>query len=96
VFTFDLFHIERLTVFKFHASDLLNMYGGGELTDYLVHFVNHLDPNGGSSMNWPKYTKESPNSLTLQDGLVPVTVAQDTYRKEAMEFLTRLSLKNPY
>ncbi|KAH9039114.1 carotenoid ester lipase precursor [Lactarius pseudohatsudake] len=31
-----------------HGSDVQNIYGAGELTDYLIHFATHLDPNGGS------------------------------------------------
>lgn len=39
-----------------HGSDVQNIYGAGELTDYLIHFATHLDPNGGSSPQRPQYT----------------------------------------
>ncbi|KAH9001906.1 carotenoid ester lipase precursor [Lactarius hatsudake] len=32
-----------------HGTDIRNIYGTGELTDYLIHFATHLDPNSGSS-----------------------------------------------
>ena len=28
-----------------HSADLADVYGGGDLTDFLVRFVNTLDPN---------------------------------------------------
>ncbi|KAH9064392.1 hypothetical protein EDB87DRAFT_1574904 [Lactarius vividus] len=48
-----------------HASDVQNIYGAGELTDYLVQFAVHLDPNGGSSPQWPQYTT-SPHLMTAK------------------------------
>ncbi|PSR79565.1 hypothetical protein PHLCEN_2v6976 [Hermanssonia centrifuga] len=78
-----------------HASDLLNIYGSGELTDYLVNFVNNLNPNGPTVPYWPKYTTASVQLLTFLDGLVPVAITTDTYRQEAMEFIIQLALANP-
>ncbi|KAH9175632.1 Alpha/Beta hydrolase protein [Lactarius sanguifluus] len=78
-----------------HASDILNIYGGGDLTDYLIHFATNLDPNGGLGPHWPQYTTSSPQLLTLLDGAVPASITQDTYRVEAMKYLTELSLANP-
>ncbi|KAH9030331.1 carotenoid ester lipase precursor [Lactarius pseudohatsudake] len=78
-----------------HASDILNIYGGGDLTDYLIHFATNLDPNGGSGPHWPQYTTSSPQLLTLLDGAVPADITLDTYRVEAMKYLTKLSLANP-
>ncbi|KAI3620784.1 carotenoid ester lipase precursor [Moniliophthora roreri] len=78
-----------------HGSDLLNVYGGGELADYLIRFAATLNPNGNTGINWPQYTKESPTLLQFQDGLIPLTLTQDTYRKEAMQALTEVLLVNP-
>ncbi|KAH8983924.1 Alpha/Beta hydrolase protein [Lactarius akahatsu] len=78
-----------------HASDILNIYGGGDLTDYLIHFATNLDPNCGSGPHWPQYTTSSPQLLTLLDGAVPADITLDTYRVEAMKYLTKLSLANP-
>lgn len=84
-----------------HGSDLLNVYGGGELADYLIRFVSNLNPNdpaggdGGVTFNWPQYTTASPDLLTFLDGLIPMEISQDTYRQAAMEGLTQVTLVNP-
>ncbi|KIK06206.1 hypothetical protein K443DRAFT_635057 [Laccaria amethystina LaAM-08-1] len=44
----------------FHTSDLLDVYGGGEMADYLNHFVNTLDPNRSGALQWPQYTSQPP------------------------------------
>jgi acetylcholinesterase len=74
-----------------HGSDLRYTYGPGELLDYLIHFATHLDPNGGSSPQWPAYTPASPQLMTL----LPITgtnITQDTYRVEEIDYVTKLSL----
>lgn len=81
--------------FQVHASDIVNVYGDGEMTDYLVRFVANLDPNGNTGINWPKYTPSSPNLLTFLDGPIPLEIAQDTFRQEAIEYLTNVTLTNP-
>ncbi|KAF8262660.1 carotenoid ester lipase precursor [Lactarius quietus] len=79
-----------------HGSDILDIYGPGDLTDYLIHFATNLDPNGGASAQWPQYTTSSRKLLTLLDDPVTnITITQDTYRTDGMEFLTRLSLAHP-
>ncbi|KAI0298090.1 Alpha/Beta hydrolase protein [Multifurca ochricompacta] len=79
-----------------HGSDLLNSYGLGELTDYLIRFATTLDPNGGLSPQWPRYTTASPQLLTFLDIPVPsTTITQDTYRADGIEFVTKLSLAYP-
>lgn len=82
-----------------HGSDILNVYFGGEMEDYLIRFVNKLDPNNqgdkGQGINWPKYTTSNPNLLTFQDGLIPLTVTQDTYRKDSISALTQITLTHP-
>jgi acetylcholinesterase len=79
-----------------HGSDIPNIYGPGELTDYLIHFATNLDPNGGSSPQWPQYTTSSRELLTfLDDPVMNLTITQDTYRTEGMEFITKLLLARP-
>jgi carboxylesterase type B len=79
-----------------HGSDIPNIYGPGDLTDYLIHFVTNLDPNGGSSVQWPQYTTSSRQLLTfLDDPVTNITITQDTYRTDGMEFITKLSLAHP-
>ena len=65
------------------------------MTDYFIRFVNHLDPNGGTLFNWPKYHPEAPQLLTLLDGPTPMTITNDTFRQDAMAFLMQLALKYP-
>ena len=76
-----------------HASDLLYTYSPGELMDYLIHFATNLDPNGGLSPRWPQYTNGSPQLMTL---LTPngTSITQDTYRADALGYLTKLFLAN--
>ncbi|KAI0265664.1 carotenoid ester lipase precursor [Gloeopeniophorella convolvens] len=78
-----------------HSTDILNVYGSGELTDYLIQFATNLNPNGGSSPHWPQYTTASPQLMTFLDGLIPTTITQDTYRADQFNFLTQLSLEFP-
>ncbi|KAI1788851.1 carotenoid ester lipase precursor [Ganoderma leucocontextum] len=78
-----------------HGTDILNVYGGGDMTDYLVNFVNNLDPNGATGINWPKYSLDSRKLLTFQDGLVPLTITKDDYRVDGFNVLTDLSLQFP-
>ncbi|KAI0029235.1 Alpha/Beta hydrolase protein [Vararia minispora EC-137] len=80
-----------------HFTDILNVYGGGEMADYLIRFAVNLDPNGGNLLTWPKYTTASPNLMTFQDGLfeAPLTITQDTFRTQGFNVLTNLSLAYP-
>jgi acetylcholinesterase len=73
------------------------MFGGSELTAFVINFVNHLDPNGSSGSEvWPKYTAKSPAMLAFLDNTTqPLTVIQDTYREEAIAFVTELFTKYP-
>lgn len=65
------------------------------MADYLINFVNHLDPNGKTVLSWPQYSASAPKLLTFQDGLVPLAITQDDFRVDAMNFVTELSLKFP-
>ncbi|KIJ07764.1 hypothetical protein PAXINDRAFT_173304 [Paxillus involutus ATCC 200175] len=76
----------------FHGSDIFNVYGGQDMASYLVRFVNNLDPNGGTDLYWPQYTTGKPHMLEFLDGLIPQALTEDTYRVEAMEFLTNVML----
>ena len=80
-----------------HGTDLLNVYrpGGGDMTDYLVNFVNNLDPNGATGISWPQYSLDSRELLTFQDGLIPLTITRDDYRVDGVNVITDLALKFP-
>ncbi|KAJ7116614.1 Alpha/Beta hydrolase protein [Mycena epipterygia] len=78
----------------FHSSDLLKLFNGVVLTDYLINFATHLDPNVGTAVKgWPKYTKASPQMMTFNP--IGTNITNDTYRAEAMQFLTNTSLEFP-
>ncbi|KAH8986603.1 carotenoid ester lipase precursor [Lactarius akahatsu] len=65
----------------------------GELTDYLIHFATHLDPNGGSSPQWSQYTTSLPQLMTLLESSVTnTTTTLDTYRVDEISLLTELWL----
>ncbi|KAF8630270.1 hypothetical protein AX17_005456 [Amanita inopinata Kibby_2008] len=81
---------------SYHASDLLNVYFGGELGDYLIYFANNLNPNRAYAYNWPQYTTSSPSLLTLLDGYVPVVIEQDTFRVDGTNLLTSITLTTPF
>jgi carboxylesterase type B len=80
-----------------HASDILNVYGGGEMEDYLIRFAATLNPNSQSllSFQWPRYDLSSRQLLTFLDGLIPLEITADTYRQDAMNLLTNITLTNP-
>ncbi|TCD66643.1 hypothetical protein EIP91_001111 [Steccherinum ochraceum] len=76
-----------------HTSELPNMYGPGDLTDYLINFVNDLDPNGPTVLSWPKYDTSSAQLLTLLDGSPSETITADTFREDGINLAIELSLK---
>ncbi|KAI0699613.1 carotenoid ester lipase precursor [Cerioporus squamosus] len=78
-----------------HASDLFNVLGPGDMTDYFVRFVNHLDPNGQTGVQWPSYNTTSRLTLQFNDGSTPLNVTVDDERLTGTEELTRLSLLFP-
>lgn len=65
------------------------------MADFLIHFVNYLDPNGASGNAWPKYTTSSPQLMTFVDGITPLRITSDTFRQDAMSFVQDLALVNP-
>ncbi|KIP02703.1 hypothetical protein PHLGIDRAFT_78736 [Phlebiopsis gigantea 11061_1 CR5-6] len=85
-----------LTAPQYHGSDGPEFFApGGQMIDYLVNFVNHFDPNGQNLTAWPKYTTATPTLLTLDDGPIPLTLTNDTFRQEAMAYLVELGLQHP-
>jgi acetylcholinesterase len=89
---------------QFHASDLVQtILGHAELQDYLINFINHLDPNGASNasllnetlINWPRFSTDTRELLTILDGSVPLTITKDDFRQEPIQFLMDVSLELP-
>lgn len=65
------------------------------MTDYLVNFINHLDPANATGFAWPQYTTSSPQMLTFQDGNTPLALTTDDYRQEAMAFMEQMIMQFP-
>lgn len=82
-----------------HVTELQDLFFGGDLTDYLVRFVATLDPNdytNSSAIRWPAYnTTDVPEYLLLLDSATSMEVKKDTFREEAISFLTDLCLAEP-
>ncbi|KAI0752323.1 carotenoid ester lipase [Daedaleopsis nitida] len=80
-----------------HGTELANVFGGGDMGDYLIRFAATLDPNTDDAVHWPRYMKTSPSLLTFNDsdGAQRLSITLDTYRGEEMEYLTKLSLADP-
>ncbi|KAI0036265.1 carotenoid ester lipase precursor [Vararia minispora EC-137] len=78
-----------------HGTDILDIYGGTDMTDYLIHFAVNLDPNGVGLLQWPQYSTAAPTLLTFLDGLATESTEQDTFRAEGFNILTNLSLQFP-
>ncbi|EMD33609.1 hypothetical protein CERSUDRAFT_117711 [Gelatoporia subvermispora B] len=75
-------------------SDLLNLYGPGDLTDYLINFVARGNPNNGSGFFWPQWTKSDPNQLNIQNDS-SLTIEPDTFRSEGINLLMALNIQYP-
>ena len=60
----------------------------------LINFVNHLDPNGQSESQWPKYSLDNPKNFVF--GLETTSVQDDTYRKKAMSVMNEVMLRHPF
>ena len=70
-----------------------DVYRGGPLATALINFVNHLDPNGESGNQWPKYSLNDPKNIVFGAGTI--SVQDDTYREKAISALNAVMLRNP-
>lgn len=84
--------------------DLFDMFGPSDMTDHLIRFVNHLDPNGPAPMNlrpssemllstdptvrWPRYDGRK-LMLEYLDGSVPTSISSDTYCEEQVAYVAK-------
>ncbi len=73
-----------------HATDLFNVFGPGDMTDYFIRFVRHLNPNDNSGVQWPRFETSSRLTLQFIDGDTPLNVAADTERLAATRALFEL------
>ncbi|KAI0699612.1 carotenoid ester lipase precursor [Cerioporus squamosus] len=79
-----------------HTTDLLNAFGPGDMTDFFVRFVNDLDPNGDSGVQWPPYNTTARATLQFNDGAVPLNITVDDERIAGTDELASLSLRFPF
>lgn len=76
------------------ASDIVP----GELRDYVIRFVNNLDPNGEPRLGipWPQWDPRHPKAIILQDSkFFPIVLGDDNYRTDQLDFIANLSLIYP-
>ena len=66
------------------------------MADYFIRFVNHIDPNPASGVQWPPYNTSTRSTLQFNDGIVPLTIIADDQRRAGIEELTSLSLRFPF
>ncbi|EIW58886.1 carotenoid ester lipase precursor [Trametes versicolor FP-101664 SS1] len=78
-----------------HSSELSVIFGGQDMTDYLVRFVTTLNPNGLGAYFWPNYLPNCTQLLTFLDGDTTLDIIMDDFRQNATDFLTQLSLEQP-
>ena len=65
------------------------------MTNYLVRFVNDLDPNGGSDLHWPLFSVTDRPTLQFNDGDTPLGITADVQRVNGTEELFQLSSRFP-
>ena len=78
----------------FHGSDV-ELAFSGDMADYLIRFAATLNPNGDTGISWPKWTVDSRDMLLFEDGDVPLSITQDTYREEAIKAVVKVFLEHP-
>lgn len=66
------------------------------MADYLVNFINYLNPNGPTVPNWPQYTVSNPQLMTFVDGIFDtLDITLDNFRVDAINYLIQLSFLYP-
>jgi len=89
----------------FHGSDLIQtILGHAELQDYLINFVNNLNPNIGVEkgteksehlIHWPQFDTKLKQLLQILDGPVPLNITVDNFREEPIQFLIDFEVEHP-
>ena len=65
------------------------------MADYFIRFVNHLDPNPATGVQWPLYNTSTRSTLQFNDGSVPLNITADNQRLAGTQELTSLALRFP-
>ena len=73
---------------------MFNIWGPGDLTDRLVNFVARGDPNNGTGIEWPRWTKTSLNQLAVANDS-SFSIEEDNFRSEGMNLLMELNIQYP-
>ncbi|KAI0793612.1 carotenoid ester lipase precursor [Fomes fomentarius] len=80
-----------------HGADTPLAYKPGDMIDYFVRFVNDLNPNSDTGVQWPKYDAAARLSLEFSiDVDTPLRIVADDARSEAMGVVSALSLRFPF
>ncbi|TFK88161.1 alpha beta-hydrolase [Polyporus arcularius HHB13444] len=79
----------------FHGSDLFNALGGGDMSDYFIRFVRHLNPNAATGVHWPPYKPTTRSTLQFNEGSILLDVTTDEQRLAGTKELTALALRFP-
>lgn len=66
------------------------------MTDYFIRFVNDLNPNAATGVQWPEYDAAARSSLEFGEGDTPLRIVADDARAEAMSVVSALSLRFPF
>ncbi|KAH8982171.1 carotenoid ester lipase precursor [Lactarius hatsudake] len=80
-----------------HALDIVSAFRG-DLRDYVIRFINNLDPNGkkGLGVPWPQWNPKKPKVIIFQDGaLFPIVIGDDNYRTDPLNLVANMSLLYP-
>ncbi|KIK61899.1 hypothetical protein GYMLUDRAFT_243065 [Collybiopsis luxurians FD-317 M1] len=85
-----------------HGTDLLNVYGSSDMTDFLIHFSTTLDPNGHAdtlfprAFFWPEYSDPDFKMVQFNDNpFERLSISQDDYRRDGIEYLIELFQDHP-
>ena len=68
------------------------------MKDYVIRFVNNLNPNGknGGGVPWPQWDPRKPEAIIFQDDIFfPIVVGDDNYRTDPISLVSNLSLLYP-
>ncbi|RPD58747.1 carotenoid ester lipase precursor [Lentinus tigrinus ALCF2SS1-7] len=79
-----------------HGHDLLVAFGPDDMADYFIRFVNNLNPNGDTGLQWPTYDTTARATLQFNDGAEPLKITADDERLVGMSELSSLSLRFPF
>ena len=66
------------------------------MTAFFFRFVNDLNPNADSGVQWPTYNTTARATLQFNDGDVPLNITSDRERLAGTDELNSLGLRFPF